>query len=136
MPMMNVIDGGVHAANSLDVQEFMIVPVGAGSLSEGIEWCCEIYHTLKKILFDRGLATSVGDEGGFAPNLSTEMEAIHFIMEAIHASGFEPGKDVCISLDVAADTWKGRENGGSWKGEEDGDPREARKYGDYCMPKQ
>ncbi|MCD7807539.1 MAG: phosphopyruvate hydratase [Lachnospiraceae bacterium] len=118
VPMMTVIDGGTHASNSLDVQEFMVVPVGAGSLSEGIEWGCEVYHTLKEILSARGLATSVGDEGGFAPNLSTEIEAIDFIMEAVHGAGFTPGKDVCISLDVAAGNWKGK--GGS----------------DYCMPKQ
>ncbi|MCD7841499.1 MAG: hypothetical protein LUG56_03420, partial [Lachnospiraceae bacterium] len=78
-PMMNILNGGAHASNALDVQEFMIVPVGAGSICEGIQWCCEIYHTLKKILSDRGLAPDVGDEGGFTPRLSTEMEAIDFI---------------------------------------------------------
>ncbi|MCD8379401.1 MAG: phosphopyruvate hydratase [Lachnospiraceae bacterium] len=117
-PMMNILNGGAHASNALDVQEFMIVPVGAGSIREGIEWCCEIYHTLKKLHTDRGLATDVGDEGGFAPRLSTEIEAIDFIMEAIRAAGYVPGQDVCISLDVAANTWKG--NGSN----------------DYCMPKQ
>ncbi|MCD7738335.1 MAG: phosphopyruvate hydratase [Lachnospiraceae bacterium] len=118
VPMMSIVNGGAHANNSLDVQEFMIVPVGADSIAQGVEWCCEIYHVLKKILSDRGLSTGLGDEGGFSPNLSTEMEAIDFIMDAIQAAGFVPGKDVCISLDVAAGRWKGR-----------GDR-------DYCMPKQ
>ncbi len=117
-PMMNILNGGAHASNTLDVQEFMIVPVGADSIHEGIQWCCEIYHTLKKILSDKGLATDVGDEGGFTPRLSTEMEAIDFIMEAIREAGFAPGRDVCISLDVSAGAWKGKENN------------------DYCMPKQ
>ncbi|MCD8130620.1 MAG: phosphopyruvate hydratase [Lachnospiraceae bacterium] len=136
VPMMTVIDGGAHADNSLDVQEFMIVPVGADSMAQGIEWCCEIYRTLKKILFNRGLATSVGDEGGFAPNLSTEIEAVNFMMEAIHASGFEPGRDVCISLDVAAGTWQERGAAGNREGKEDGAPWKERGNGDYCMPKQ
>ncbi|MCD7863817.1 MAG: phosphopyruvate hydratase [Lachnospiraceae bacterium] len=117
-PMMNIINGGAHASNALDVQEFMIVPVGADSISQGIQWGCEIYHTLKKILSDRGLATDVGDEGGFAPRLSTEIEAIDFIMEAIQTAGFAPGREVRISLDIAAGTWKGSGTD------------------DYCMPKQ
>lgn len=107
VPMMNILNGGAHSDNDLDVQEFMIVPVGAKSFKEGVRWCTEIYHCLKKILKDKNLATGVGDEGGFAPQLSSEIEAIDLIMEAITKAGFMPGKDIMISLDVAASEWKG-----------------------------
>ncbi len=98
---------GAHSDNTLDVQEFMIVPVGASSIKESIRWCSEIYHCLKKILKDRGLATGVGDEGGFAPNLESEIQAIELILEAISAAGLKAGKEIMISLDVAASEWKG-----------------------------
>lgn len=111
IPMMNILNGGAHSDNSLDVQEFMILPVGACCVKEGIRWCVEIYHTLKKILKERGLATAVGDEGGFAPDLESEIEAIELIQEAICRAGYEPGREVMISLDVAASEWKGVENG-------------------------
>lgn len=111
IPMMNILNGGAHSDNSLDVQEFMILPIGASCIKEGIRWCVEIYHMLKKILKERGLATGVGDEGGFAPNLDSEMEAIELIMKAIKCTGYEPGRDVMISLDVAASEWKGSEPG-------------------------
>ncbi len=105
-PMMNILNGGAHSGNSLDVQEFMIVPVGACCIKEGIRWCVEIYHCLSKLLKERKLATGVGDEGGFAPDLDSEIEAIDLIMEAIDKAGFVPGKDIMISLDVAASEWK------------------------------
>ncbi len=105
-PMMNILNGGAHSGNSLDVQEFMIVPVGACCIREGIRWCVEIYHGLNKLLKERKLATGVGDEGGFAPDLESEIEAIDLIMEAIEKAGFTPGKDIMISLDVAASEWK------------------------------
>ena len=111
IPMMNILNGGAHSDNSLDVQEFMILPVGACCIKEGIRWCAEIYHTLKKLLKERGLATGVGDEGGFAPDLDSEMEAIELIMEAIHQAGYAPGREVMISLDIAASEWKSTENG-------------------------
>ena len=111
VPMMNILNGGAHSANTLDVQEFMILPVGALSVKEGIRWCVEIYHCLKALLKEKGLATAVGDEGGFAPDLESEIEAIELIMEAIEKAGYAPGKDVMISLDVAASEWKSDENG-------------------------
>lgn len=111
IPMMNILNGGAHSDNSLDVQEFMILPVGACCAKEGIRWCVEIYHTLKKILKERGLVTGVGDEGGFAPDLDSEIEAIELIMEAIERAGYTSGRDVMISLDVAASEWKGSEVG-------------------------
>lgn len=111
VPMMNILNGGAHSENSLDVQEFMIVPVGACCIRDGIRWCTEIYHTLKSILKARGLATAVGDEGGFAPNLEHEIDAIDLIMEAIEKAGYKPGKEVMISLDVAASEWRTPEEG-------------------------
>ena len=111
IPMMNILNGGAHSDNNLDVQEFMILPVGACCIKEGIRWCVEIYHTLKKILKERGLATGVGDEGGFAPDLESEIEAIDLIVEAIERAGYTPGKEVMISLDVAASEWKSSEIG-------------------------
>ena len=102
VPMMNVINGGAHADNSLDVQEFMIIPVGAPSFSEALRYGAEIFHTLKKILHDRGLATSVGDEGGFAPNLKSNEEALAVITEAVDKAGYKLGKDIYLGLDVAS----------------------------------
>lgn len=101
VPMMNVINGGAHADNTIDLQEFMIMPVGAPSFSEALRWGIETYHTLKKILHDRGLATAVGDEGGFAPNLAKNEDAIKILVEAIERAGHEPGKDIAIALDPA-----------------------------------
>lgn len=111
IPMMNILNGGAHSANSLDVQEFMIVPVGATCIKEGIRWCVEIFHTLKVILKEQGLSTGVGDEGGFAPDLESEINAIDLIMEATSRAGYRPGKDIMISLDVAASEWKSEGKG-------------------------
>jgi enolase len=102
VPMMNIVNGGAHAANSLDIQEFMIIPVGAASLSEAVRMGAEIFHALKKLLKAKGLNTAVGDEGGFAPNLPSNEEAIRFIMQAVEAAGYEPGKDIGLALDAAA----------------------------------
>ncbi|MCH8891141.1 MAG: phosphopyruvate hydratase, partial [Myxococcales bacterium] len=101
-PMMNVLNGGVHADNSVDLQEFMIFPVGAPSFAEAIRWGAEIFHTLRDVLSERGLATAVGDEGGFAPNLSSNREAIELVLRAIEKAGYEPGNQVAIALDPAA----------------------------------
>ena len=101
VPMMNVVNGGSHADNSIDFQEFMVMPVGAPSFSEALRWGTETYHVLKKVLADRGLSTAVGDEGGFAPNLSSNEEAITTLMEAIEKAGFTPGVDIAIALDPA-----------------------------------
>ena len=102
VPMMNIINGGAHADNSLDVQEFMILPVGAPTLAEALRYGAEIFHTLKKILHDRKLATSVGDEGGFAPNLASNEEALGIISQAIDKAGYKLGKDIYLGLDVAS----------------------------------
>jgi len=101
VPMMNVINGGAHADNSIDLQEFMVMPVGAPSFSEALRWGTETYHVLKQVLSDRGLSTSVGDEGGFAPNLDSNEEAIRVLVEAIEKAGFVPGEDIAIALDPA-----------------------------------
>ncbi len=101
VPMMNVINGGAHADNTIDLQEFMIMPVGAPSFSEALRWGIETYHTLKKILHDRGLSTAVGDEGGFAPNLAKNEDAIKILVDAIEKAGYAPGKDIAIALDPA-----------------------------------
>ena len=102
VPMMNIINGGEHADNPIDFQEFMIMPVGADSLAEAVRWGSEIFHTLKKGLHEKGLATAVGDEGGFAPNLSSTRAALDFIMESIAKAGFKPGEEVVLALDCAA----------------------------------
>ena len=102
VPMMNIINGGEHADNPIDFQEFMVMPVGAPTLAEAVRWGSEIFHTLKKGLHDKGLATAVGDEGGFAPNLASTRAALDFIMESIKKAGFKPGKDVALALDCAA----------------------------------
>lgn len=113
VPMMNILNGGAHSDNNLDVQEFMILPIGADSITEGIRWCAEVYHHLKKILKNRGLSVAVGDEGGFAPNIANEEEAIQLIMEAIIKAGYScgRGKQFMISLDAAASEWKGNAPG-------------------------
>lgn len=102
VPLMNVINGGAHAANRLDLQEFMLVPLGAGSFSEALEWGSNTYHALKKVLGDSRLSTGVGDEGGFAPDLPSNARAVELLLEAISAAGREPGRDVAIALDPAA----------------------------------
>jgi enolase len=102
LPMMNIINGGAHADNSLDIQEFMILPVGAASFSEALRCGSEIFHALKKLLHERGLATAVGDEGGFAPNLDSNAAALEVILQAIDAAGYEAGRNVCLGLDVAS----------------------------------
>jgi enolase len=110
VPMMNILNGGAHAANTVDIQEFMIVPVGMDSFKEMLRRCAEVFHALKKLLKSKGLATSVGDEGGFAPDLSGDEEAILLIMEAVTNAGYIPGKDFCIALDAAASEWKSADN--------------------------
>ncbi len=102
VPMMNIINGGEHADNAIDFQEFMVMPVGASSIAEAVRWGSEIFHTLKKGLHDKGLATAVGDEGGFAPNLASTRDALDFIMASIEKAGFKPGDDVVLALDCAA----------------------------------
>ncbi len=106
VPMMNILNGGAHATNSVDVQEFMIMPVGAPSFKEALRWCAEVFHNLAKILKSKGLATSVGDEGGFAPNLASDEETIETILEAVKAAGYTPGKDFRIAMDAASSEWK------------------------------
>ena len=105
VPMMNIINGGLHADNNVDLQEFMIAPVGAPSFKEALRYGSEVFHTLKKILKNKGLNTAVGDEGGFAPNLESNEEAVEVIMEAIKAAGYNPGKDIYIALDPAASSF-------------------------------
>lgn len=102
VPMMNILNGGMHADNNVDIQEFMIMPVGADSFAEALRLGTEVYHTLKRVLKDRGLVTAVGDEGGFAPNLASNEEAIQLILEAVEAAGYRPGEDVVLALDAAA----------------------------------
>ena len=102
VPMMNILNGGAHADNNVDVQEFMVAPIGAPTFREALRWGTEVYHSLKKVLHDRGLATGLGDEGGFAPNLDSNRAALDIIVEAITAAGYVPGKDVALALDVAA----------------------------------
>ncbi|MBQ9067043.1 MAG: phosphopyruvate hydratase, partial [Clostridia bacterium] len=102
VPMMNILNGGAHATNTVDTQEFMIMPVGAPSFKECLRWCAEVFHALQKLLKSKGLATSVGDEGGFAPNLSTDDETIETILEAVENAGYVPGKDFMIAMDAAS----------------------------------
>ena len=111
VPMMNILNGGAHAANTVDVQEFMIMPVGAPSFKEALRWCAEVFHALAALLKSKGLATSVGDEGGFAPNLASDEEAIQYILEAVKNAGYEPGKDFMIAMDAASSEWKGAAKG-------------------------
>lgn len=111
VPMMNILNGGAHATNTVDIQEFMIMPAGAPSFKEALRWCTEVFHALQKLLKTRGLATSVGDEGGFAPNLASDEETIEVILEAIEKAGYTPGKDFMIAIDAAASEWKGSQKG-------------------------
>lgn len=111
VPMMNILNGGAHAANTVDVQEFMIMPVGAPSFKEALRWCAEVCHALAALLKSKGLATSVGDEGGFAPDLASDEEAIQYILEAVKNAGYEPGKDFMIAMDAASSEWKGSKKG-------------------------
>lgn len=111
VPMMNILNGGAHAANTVDVQEFMIMPVGAPSFKEALRWCAEVFHVLAALLKSKGLATSVGDEGGFAPDLASDEEAIQYILEAVKNAGYEPGKDFMIAMDAASSEWKGSKKG-------------------------
>jgi enolase len=102
VPMMNILNGGAHATNTVDFQEFMIIPVGADSFAEGLRMGTEVFHALKKVLVSRKLSTGVGDEGGFAPNLASDEEALKVIIEAIQAAGYQPGTEIALALDVAA----------------------------------
>lgn len=106
IPMMNIINGGAHSDNSIDCQEFMILPVGAAGFKEGLRWCAEVYHALRGLLKEDGMSVAVGDEGGFAPDLSGEEEALDYIVKAINKAGYKPETDFMISLDVAASEWK------------------------------
>ena len=117
VPMMNILNGGAHAANTVDVQEFMIMPAGAPSFKEGLRWCTEVFHALAALLKEKGLATSVGDEGGFAPDLASDEEAIQYILEAVKKAGYEPGRDFVLAMDAASSEWK------------------AGKKGEYVLPK-
>ena len=124
VPMMNIVNGGCHALSSgLDVQEFMIMPVGAPSFKECLRWCAEVFHALAAILKERGLATSVGDEGGFAPALKSDEEAIEKILEAIRVAGYEPGKDFMIAMDAASSEWKSEKGIGYYK-----QPKSGKEY--------
>ena len=111
VPMMNILNGGAHAANTVDVQEFMIMPAGAPSFKEGLRWCTEVFHALQALLKSKGLATSVGDEGGFAPDLASDEEAIQYILEAIEKAGYLPGRDFVLAMDAASSEWKGSKKG-------------------------
>jgi enolase len=105
VPMMNILNGGAHASNNVDIQEFMIMPVGAPNFKEALRWCAEVFHNLKDVLSSKGLATSVGDEGGFAPNLSDDEEALDVILEAINKAGYKAGTDFMIAIDAASSEW-------------------------------
>ncbi len=111
VPMMNILNGGAHAANTVDVQEFMIMPVGAPSFKEALRWCAEVFHALAALLKENGLATSVGDEGGFAPDLASDEEAIRYILKAVEKAGYKPGDDFMIAMDAASSEWKGSKKG-------------------------
>lgn len=117
VPMMNILNGGAHASNTVDVQEFMIMPAGADSFREGLRQSAEVFHSLRALLSEKKLAVSVGDEGGFAPNLSSDEEAFEYIMEAVRRAGYEPGKDFVFAMDAAASEWK------------------SGKMGEYVLPK-
>ena len=111
VPMMNILNGGAHAANTVDVQEFMIMPAGAPSFKEGLRWCTEVFHALAALLKERGLATSVGDEGGFAPDLGSDEEAIECILEAVEKAGYKSGEDFVLAMDAASSEWKSATKG-------------------------
>ncbi len=111
LPMMNILNGGAHAGNNIDIQEFMIIPVGACCFKEGLRMCAEVFHTLAKLLKKRNLSTSVGDEGGYAPQLDSEEQALDLIIEAVTETGYKPKTDFMISIDAAASEWKGKSGG-------------------------
>ena len=111
VPMMNILNGGAHAANTVDVQEFMIMPVGAKCFADGLRWCAEVFHALQALLKSKGLSTAVGDEGGFAPDLSGDDEAIEYILEAVTRAGYEPGKEFVLAMDAASSEWKSGRTG-------------------------
>ena len=111
VPMMNILNGGAHAANTVDVQEFMIMPVGAKCFADGLRWCTEVFHALQALLRSKGLSTAVGDEGGFAPDLSGDDEAIEYILEAVTRAGYEPGKEFVLAMDAASSEWKSGRTG-------------------------
>ena len=115
VPMMNILNGGAHATNTVDTQEFMIMPVGASSFKEALRWCAEVFHALASILKSRGLATSVGDEGGFAPNLASDEETIETILAAVEKAGYKPGVDFMIAMDAASSEWKSEKGKGFYK---------------------
>ncbi len=106
VPMMNILNGGAHAANNIDIQEFMIMPVGAPGFREGMRWCTEVFHTLADILKSDGHSTAVGDEGGYAPNLSSDEEAIEYLLHAVEQAGYRPGKDFVLAIDAASSEWQ------------------------------
>ncbi len=112
VPMMNILNGGAHATNSVDTQEFMIMPAGAPSFSEGLRWCAEVYHALQKLLKEEGNTTAVGDEGGFAPDLKDDEDTIEHILKAIENAGYEPGKDFVLAMDAASSEWKSEKGTG------------------------
>lgn len=112
VPMMNILNGGAHATNNVDIQEFMVMPVGANNFAQGLRMCAEVFHTLKKVLTEMGLATSVGDEGGFAPNLKRDEDALKVIVEAIEKAGYAPGRDFMIAMDPAVSEWYVEDEGG------------------------
>ena len=115
VPMMNILNGGAHAANTVDVLEFMIMPVGAPSFKEALRWCAEVFHALAALLKSKGLATSVGDEGGFAPDLASDEEAIRYILDTVKNAGYEPGRDFRIAMDAASSEWKSEKGKGFYK---------------------
>lgn len=112
VPMMNILNGGAHATNSVDTQEFMIMPVGAPSFKEALRWCAEVFHALQKLLKAEGQTTAVGDEGGFAPNLDSDEDAIEHILNAIRSAGYKPGEDFMLAMDAAASEWKNDKGAG------------------------
>jgi enolase len=105
VPMMNILNGGLHAQNNIDIQEFMIMPVGAQNFREGVQWCCEVYHALGSVLSKKGHVSGIGDEGGYAPNLKNDREALDFIMEALETAGFRAGDHFLIAVDAASSDW-------------------------------
>ena len=111
VPMMNILNGGAHANNNVDIQEFMIMPAGAETFKEALRWCAEVFHQLSTLLKEKGFATSVGDEGGFAPDLKSDEEAIEYILKAIEKAGYQPGKDFMLAMDAASSEWKGEKKG-------------------------
>ncbi len=131
VPMMNIINGGVHADNSVDMQEFMIIPVGANSIREAVRCGTEVFHSLKSVLANRGLSTTVGDEGGFAPNLSSNEEAIEIILEAIEKAGYTAGGDILLGLDVASSEFY---KNGRYKLESENKDLSAEEFIDYLIP--